>query len=92
MLHVAFHAASAGDAETLAMNLLLRVLVDGDSSRLHRLFVEEEQFAVSVGGVNFEGFDPGLVYFYLTLPPDGDTGARRNSACSRSCNAWSQKV
>ena len=41
---------------------------------LHRLFVEEEQLAISIGGFQFEGFDPGLVYFYATLPPGGDPG------------------
>ena len=72
MLHIAFHAASAADPETLAMNLLLSILIDGDSSRLHRLLVEDEQLAISIGGFQFEGFDPGLVYFYATLPPGGD--------------------
>ena len=37
MLHVAFHAHAADDPETLAMTLLLNILIDGDSSRLHRL-------------------------------------------------------
>jgi zinc protease len=72
LLHIAFHAGSAADPETLAMNLLLSILVDGNSSRLHRLLVEEEQLAISIGGFQFEGFDPGLVYFYATLPPGGD--------------------
>jgi len=72
MLHIAFHAGRAADPETLAMNLLLGTLVDGDSSRLHRQLVEEERLAISIGGFQFEGFDPGLVYFYATLPPGGD--------------------
>lgn len=72
MLHIAFHAGRAADPETLAMNLLLSILVDGDSSRLHRRLVEEEQLAISIGGFQFEGFDPGLVYFYATLPAGGD--------------------
>jgi len=54
------------------MNVLLKLLVGGESSRLHRLFVEEEQIALAVGGFQMEGFDPGLVYFYLTLPPNAD--------------------
>ena len=74
MLHVAFHAGAAADPETLAMRLLLSILVYGDSARLHRLFVEEEQLAISLGAFPFEGFDPGLVYFYATLPPGGDLG------------------
>ncbi len=75
LLHVAFHAGSATDPETRHMELLLNILVGGDSSRLHRLLVEQEQLALSVGGMQMEGFDPGLVYFYLTLPPGADVAA-----------------
>jgi len=75
LLHVTFHAGSATDPATQAMNVLLNVLVGGESSRLHRLFVEEEQIALAVGGFQMEGFDPGLVYFYLTLPPNADIAA-----------------
>ena len=75
LLHMAFHGGGAADPETQQMNLLLNILVGGDSSRLHRLLVEEEQLALSVGGMQMEGFDPGLVYFYLTLPPDADVAA-----------------
>ncbi len=75
LLHVAFHAGSAADPETRHMELLLNILVGGDSSRLHRLLVEQEQLALSVGGMQMEGFDPGLVYFYLTLPPGADVAA-----------------
>jgi len=57
------------------MNVLLNILIGGESSRLHRLFVEEEQIALAVGGFQMEGLDPGLVYFYLTLPPGADIAA-----------------
>ena len=72
MLHMAFHVGAAHDPETLPMRLLLEILVGGDSSRLHQLLVEREGLAISVDGFQDEGFDPGLVYFYLTLPPDAD--------------------
>lgn len=72
LLHMAFHVGSATAPETLPLGLLLDILVGGDSSRLHRLFVEEEQSAISVGGWQDEGFDPGLAYFYLALPPGGN--------------------
>ena len=72
MLHLAFHAATAAAPETLSMRLLLNILVGGESSRLHQLLVEKEGLAISVGGRLDEGFDPGLTYFYLTLPPGGD--------------------
>ncbi len=72
LLHLAFHAGRAADPETRHMGLLLDILAGGNSSRLHRLLVEEEEIAVSVGAFQMEGFDPGLVYFYLTLPPGAD--------------------
>ncbi|MCP5089605.1 MAG: insulinase family protein [Gammaproteobacteria bacterium] len=75
LLHLAFHAGRAADAETQHMKLLLNILTDGNSSRLHRLLVEEEQLALAVGGMQMEGFDPGLVYLYLTLPPGADIDA-----------------
>ena len=75
LLHVAFHAAATNDPETLHLDLLLAILAEGDSSRLHRALVEEEQLALSVGGWQSDGFDPGLAYFYLTLPPGVDIAA-----------------
>jgi len=74
LLQMAFHAGSAKDPETLPLTLLLNILTGGDSSRLHRLLVEDEGVALSVDGYLDEGFDPGLVTFYLTLPPGGDPG------------------
>lgn len=75
LLHMVFQAGSATDPETQPLNLLLNILVGGSSSRLHRALVEDEQVALSVGGFQMEGFDPGLVYFYLTLPPGADIAA-----------------
>ncbi len=75
LIHVAFHAGATGQPETLYMDLLLAILTEGSSSRLHRVLVEEEQLALSVGGWQSDGFDPGLAYFYLALPPEADVAA-----------------
>jgi zinc protease len=72
LLHMAFHAGSATDPETPPLNLLLNILVGGESSRLHRALVEDEELVLDVNGFQDEGFDPGLAYFYLTLPPGGN--------------------
>jgi zinc protease len=72
LLHIAFHAGSTTDASSLPLKLLLHILVGNESSRLHRLLVEDEELALSVDGFQEEGLDPGLIYLYLTLPPDGD--------------------
>ena len=75
LLHIAFHAGSASDPDAVPMELLLNVLAGGDSSRLHRILVEDERLAIAVGAYQDEGFDPGLVYLYLTLPSAGDPAA-----------------
>ena len=72
LLHVAFHAGATNDPDTLRLDLLLSVIAEGDSSRLHRALVEEEGLAISVSGRQSDGFDPGLAYFALTLAPGTD--------------------
>lgn len=75
LLHVSFQAGNAIDPKTLPLGVLLNILAGGSSSRLHQLFVEQEQIALSVGAFQMEGLDPGLAYFYLTLPPGADIDA-----------------
>jgi zinc protease len=72
LLHMAFHAGDATDPVTAPLNLLLNILVGGESSRLHRILVEDERIALNVSAYQGAGFDPGLAYFSLTLPPGGD--------------------
>ena len=72
LLQMAFHIGNAADPDSLVMNLLLNVLAGGDSSRLHQALVEKEGLALSVDGGQDEGFDPGLAWFYMTLPPGAD--------------------
>ena len=75
LLHMAFHAGATADEGTLHLDLLLAILAEGSSSRLHQLLVEEEQLALQVGGWQSDGFDPGLAYFAMTLPPGADIEA-----------------
>ena len=75
LLHMTFHAGATTDDDTLHLDLLLAILAEGDSSRLHQLLVEDEQLALEVGGWQSDGFDAGLAYFAMTLPPGADTDA-----------------
>jgi zinc protease len=68
LLYIAYKAPAANDPQGPAINLLMSVLTEGNSSRLHRLLVEEKKLAIDVGGSFQEGFDPGLTWLYLTLP------------------------
>ena len=72
LLQLAFHIGRAADPDSLVMSLLLNILAGGDSSRLHQALVEKESLVLSVDGYQDEGFDPGLVWFFMTLPPGGD--------------------
>jgi zinc protease len=72
LLQYAYKAPAAADSRAPAVNLLLSILVDGDASRLHRSLVEDAQVAIEVSGHWQEGFDPGLMWLYLTLPEGSD--------------------
>ncbi len=74
LLQVAWHGVSAKDESAPALGMLLRILAEGDSSRLHRRLVEEAQVALSVQTHLGAGFDPSLVWLMVDLPPGGDLG------------------
>jgi zinc protease len=68
LLYYAYKSPAANDPQGPALNLLMSILAEGDSSRLHRLMVEEKKLAIEIGGYFMEGFDPGLTWLQLTLP------------------------
>lgn len=72
LMQMVWHSGSATDESLPALNLLLSILTDGDSSRLHQLLVEQEQAAIGIGAYADEGFDPGLTWIVATLPQGGD--------------------
>ena len=72
VLAVAFHIPQANHPDTPALTLAMDVLGEGTSSRLHQRMVEQDQLAVGVFSFKDEGFDPGLAWFFVMLPPGGD--------------------
>jgi zinc protease len=72
LLYVAYKAPAANDPQGPAIDLLMSILTEGDSSRLHRLLVEQQKLAIDVSGAFAEGFDPGLSWLWLTLPEGAD--------------------
>ncbi len=72
LLVMAHHALSGSDADMPALQLLVSILADGDSSRLHQALVEQQPLAVDIDDQVASGFDPGLVYLIAQLPPGGD--------------------
>jgi len=72
LIVMAYHIGAADDPEAPALQLLLSILADGDSSRLHQRLVEQEQAAISVGSAQDEGFDPGLAWLRATVSEKAD--------------------
>ncbi|MFL6578773.1 MAG: M16 family metallopeptidase [Povalibacter sp.] len=72
LLQFAYHSVAGGDPRVPALELLARVLTDGDASRLHRALVEEQKLAISVDSHVESGFDPGLFWLFVALPAQGD--------------------
>src|SRR5687767_193464 len=65
LLYLAYKSPAANDPQGPAINLLMSVLTEGNSSRLHRLLVEEKKLAIDVSGSFQEGFDPNLTWLQL---------------------------
>ncbi|WP_224363814.1 M16 family metallopeptidase [Hyalangium versicolor] len=72
MLQVAYHGVDAKDADVPALKLLLQILAEGESSRLHLRLVEEERVAIHVSSQSTLTFDPSLVWFVVDMPPGAD--------------------
>ena len=73
LLQMAYHIGSANEADAEALQLLMAILSEGDSSRLHQRLVEKDQVAIDVAGFRAEGFDPFLAWFFVTVSPESDT-------------------
>ena len=74
-LQVAFHSTAKREPDTLALRMLMDILATGESSRLYRRLIDQDQSAVALRGVVDAEFDPGLTWILLTLPADADTAA-----------------
>jgi zinc protease len=72
IVQFAYHSLPGSDQRQPALDLLARILTDGDASRLHRALVEEQKLAIAADSYVDSGFDPGLAWFFLSLPAGGD--------------------
>jgi len=72
----AYHAPSDNDPDALALDVLARILSNGQSSRLYRHLVQGKELAVSVNCYNSSKEQAGLFVLSAVLKPDVsiDTG------------------
>jgi predicted Zn-dependent peptidase len=66
---IGYKAPSASSPDAPVLDVLASILSDGESSRLHRSLVYEQQIALSVSASFSERIDPGLFEFYIELKP-----------------------
>jgi zinc protease len=69
---VVWHAPKAKDTDFLPLAVLSKPLLDGESSRLYRRLVREEQLALRVGGGVQETIDPFLFMIDIKPRPGAD--------------------
>ncbi len=63
----AFHIPAHGEKDTYAMEIIEKMLFDGQSSRLYRRFIEQDQSLLHIyGGVDSK-MGPGIFYFFGQL-------------------------
>jgi zinc protease len=74
-IQAVFHRGRANDADAEALDLLSTILTGGESSRLYRRLVDQDQVAVSVYDYMLEGFDPGLYRLLVTVSPQKGVAA-----------------
>jgi len=66
----AYHVPETMSADYYPLNMLANILGDGNSSRLTRALVDEEQLATDVFTYLPESFDPNLFYVYAVAAND----------------------
>lgn len=69
-----YRTPALGTPDYYAMKMLNTLLTDGESSRLHRKLVDEEQKAVAVGSFALELEDPGVMIAYCIANMGVDAG------------------
>lgn len=67
-----WHIPGAKDSDFAALTILEKPLLEGESSRLYRRLVRDEQLAITVGGGAEETIDPYLFSVYVKPKPGAD--------------------
>lgn len=69
-IHFGYKIGNNHNADDPALDLLSTILAGGDSSRLYKSLVYEQQIATEVSASNDSRLDPGLFSFYAQAAPN----------------------
>jgi zinc protease len=67
LVMLTFHVPEEGHPDIYALEVASRILSDGQSSRLYRKLVYEQQIALQAGGEALTLEDPGVFFFFAIL-------------------------
>jgi zinc protease len=70
--YMVYHAPNCQSPDFYPLSILEKALLSGESSRLYRRLVREEQLAINVFGGISESIDPMLFMFYVKPRPGAD--------------------
>jgi zinc protease len=73
-LAIGYHAASTANEDVFALDVFQMILAQGESSRLYKRLVYDEQAAVSLSATYPWMLDPSLFTIYVTMKPNWDHG------------------
>ncbi|WP_028109299.1 M16 family metallopeptidase [Ferrimonas futtsuensis] len=68
-LMFAYHVPQTSHQDSYALDVLMSLLIDGNSSRLNKALVDEQQIALGVDGYVPQSFDPNLLYLFAVAKP-----------------------
>ncbi len=71
-LAFAYRGPKAGEDGVYSLEVLNRILTNGESSRLHQLLVYKLKQALSVGGFYYDLKESGLFLVFIKMAPGGD--------------------
>jgi len=66
---IGYHISRQGEPDSFALDLLSNILSEGDSSRLYKRLVYNDQIATNVAGASLTPQDPGLFEIFIELKP-----------------------
>jgi predicted Zn-dependent peptidase len=72
---LAYHVPETKHKDYYALQVLAGILSDGDTSRLTKALVYEQELAAQVFAFSSESIDPNLFYFYAVAAPNVDASA-----------------
>jgi len=88
----AYRVSKSGDDSSFALDTLNRILVDGESSRLHREMVYKHKLALSVGGFYYGLKEEGVFIIFVKMAQGKDPNQVKDLLAKEMAKVLSDSV